>query len=110
MFPVIRPRHSQVPTQQNVRMVARLFVFEAKWIRICWGYNTAVKEFSAFIQVEARQDHSLRQPWVVPPIPEGICQTHRVRQAKRGTIEIQSACFSIIPGENSGVLLLCRRQ
>jgi len=59
-LPVIRPRHAQIPTKQNVGMVARLFVFNTKWIRIFFGHNATAKEFSALIQVEACEDHSLR--------------------------------------------------
>jgi hypothetical protein len=45
--PVNRPRHAQIPTKQNVGMVARFFVLDAKWVRIFFGHNAAAKEFSA---------------------------------------------------------------
>src|SRR6266852_2257600 len=109
-LPVDGPRHTQVPANQNVGMISRLFVFDTKWIRIFPGHSTSLKEFSALIEVEAREDHGLRQPWVVSAIPEGIRQAHRMRQAHRGTVEIQSARFSIVPCENSGMLLLFHRQ
>ncbi len=64
-------------------MIARLFVFDTKWIRISCRHSTAPKEFSALIQVETSEDDSLRQAWVVSAVPKGIGQAHRMRQAQR---------------------------
>src|SRR6266481_6691449 len=101
-FPVNRPGQPQVPAQQNVRMVARLFVDHTEWIGILRGDSTTLEQFFAFIQIEAGDDDRLRLPWVVAAIPEGICQAHGVRQAESGAVEIQRACFTVIPSKNSG--------
>src|SRR5579864_351883 len=109
-LPVDRPWHSQGATKQDVRMVARFFVLDAKGIGILCGHNTTIEQPLALLKVKAGQNHGFRQPRIVSSIPEGIGQTHRVRQAEIRTIEIQSAGFSIIAGEDAGVLaLLCRQ-
>jgi hypothetical protein len=78
-LPVDRPRHTHVPANQNVGMIPRLFVFDTKWVRVFFRHSVSLKQFSAPIEVEACEDHGLRQLRVVSALPKGICQAHRVR-------------------------------
>jgi hypothetical protein len=68
-LPVIRPRHTQGPAKQNVGMIARFFVHDAKWIRILPRYDTVVEQLLALIQVKAGDDYGFRQTGVVSPVP-----------------------------------------
>ena len=63
-------------------MVARFFILNTKRIGIFCGDSTAVKESSALVQIEARENNGLWQPRVVPAIPERIGEAHRMWQAE----------------------------
>src|SRR5215472_13478163 len=102
ILPIIRPRRAQVAAQQNVRMISRLFVHDSIWIGIPGSHGTASEEPLALLQAKPGEDDGLRQPRIVPAIPEGIGETHRVGQAESGTIQIQSSGFAIVPRENPG--------
>ncbi len=108
--PIDIPRHAQVSTNQDVRVIARLFILDTKRIGIFGGDDTAVKELPAFVQVEAYDDYCSREPWVEAAVPEGICQAHRMRQAKCGAVQVEGASFSVISSEDFSVLTLFFRQ
>src|SRR5215472_5412272 len=89
-FPIDRPGQAQVAAKQNIGMIARLFVLNAKRIGILRGNATVIEEFSALIQFEACDDHGLRQPGIVSPIPEGIGEAHGMWKAKRGPYKLRA--------------------
>src|SRR5215469_7589317 len=109
-FPIDEPGCAQGVAQQNIRMESRLFVLDAKGIGVFCSYYTTIEQPLPFLQIEACEDHCVWQAGIVSAIPERIGQAHHVRQAQGRAVEVQSARFSIIPGENTGALALLRRE
>src|SRR5262245_52377299 len=110
MGPVFRPGAAHVAAEQNIGVVARLFILDVPRVRVLACYFATRKKLLRFLQIETREDHRLRETRIVAAVPKRISEAHGMRQAKGGSVKIERAAFAVVPCQDSGASLFVWRQ
>src|SRR5579863_4981469 len=102
-LPEFGPGLAQGMTDENIRVIDGLFVFDAELVPGVRCKPAGNEYLLQVIKMLAQRNNRLRRRIPVAALPEGIYAAEHARQPVLWTIEIDGARFAIVRSENSEV-------